>query len=67
MIDLSEFTFNKNILSKIVVLNYNKVCSQTLCVCVCVCVCIACNLELVHRYKSVSKYSVSIDDLKQFP
>ena len=30
MMGLSVFTFNKKILSKIVVLGYNQVCSQTL-------------------------------------
>ena len=32
MMDLSKFTFNKKILSKIVVLGYNQVCSQNLCI-----------------------------------
>jgi len=30
MIDLSKFTSNKKILNKIVVIDYNQVCSQTL-------------------------------------
>ena len=30
MVDLSKFTYNKNILSEVVALSYNKVCSQTL-------------------------------------
>ena len=30
IVDLSKFTFNKNILSEIVVIGYNQICSQTL-------------------------------------
>ena len=30
MVDLSKFTFNKKILSGVVVISYNQVCSQTL-------------------------------------
>ena len=30
MVDLSKFTSNKKILNKVVVLDYNQVCNQTL-------------------------------------
>ena len=30
MVDLSKFTFNKKILSKVVTLNYNQFCSKIL-------------------------------------
>ena len=30
MVDLSKFTFNKKILNKVIALNYNQVCNQTL-------------------------------------